>query len=143
MNDDATDSLEQHILGALPSRLPAELRNIVLAKVSRQLTAAKWERRLGRTAAALIIVGIGLNWAATVRYSSPLRTNLSQSVASAAIVEMGVTMAQATDAETGSQWARHLAALSGRTLTDRQVAEIHHGARKSTSGSIHSTQKEG
>jgi hypothetical protein len=129
------DSLERQLDAALPPALPVELREAILGRVHGQLNAAKWDRRLGRTAIALIVLGVGLNALAGMRFSSPIDTNSNQAIATDTILDLGATVAQATDAETGSRWARQLAALSGRTLTDQQVDEIRRSTLRSGSPS--------
>lgn len=126
MNDEPLDKLEQQLALLQTLGAPPALRGAVLADVRRELRASRWDRRLARTAAVLLITGIGLN-AALVGSKNAGRSRSNQFAHQASrksLVEAAVAVAQATSAETGGQFVRHLAALSGRTLTSDDLAAI-------------------
>ena len=102
---------------------PAKLRGEVLAGVHRQLAAQHWDRRLGRAAIVLLVVGVGLNAAVGWRTSRPV-DQAAAAFKSDTITQAAVAVAEATDAETGTQIARHLTALGGVALSPQQEAAI-------------------
>ena len=59
MNDPLT-AIEQQLASHTPAGAPDELRDAVLRGVRRELKSASWDRRLARTAATLLAVGIGV-----------------------------------------------------------------------------------
>jgi hypothetical protein len=125
MHDETVEKLETRLSRFRPRGAPAELRGKVLSNVHRELAAAQWDRRLGRAAAGLLALGVGLN--ATLVLAPPRgvsRTQLARGPAQQALVDAGATMAEATDAKTGQQFVRHLATLSGLTLTPEQCTAI-------------------
>ena len=98
----------------------------MLRSVHRQLAGQRWERRLARFTIAVLLIGSALNW--SVGWGDHnLHLPASQFASrpsSQAIVEVAVAIGRATDAETGSSMARHLAALSGTPLSPEQAAAI-------------------
>lgn len=122
--DDDSRVVEQKLENALASSVPPNLRDIVLRQVRRELAAARWDRRLGRAAAALLVVGIGLNALMAIGVGAN-RTNFSQRGRSlVALVETAAAVAEATDAETGRRFVRHMAALGGWALSEEQTAAL-------------------
>jgi hypothetical protein len=123
-NLDDLELIERQLTSLPLVSAPASLRSAVLRDVHRNLKAQRWDRRLARAAAALLAVGIGLNvtagWHGEQRATNPPLAQSRPDV----IARVAVLMAEATDAETGRQFARHLAALSGTTLTQQQEATI-------------------
>ena len=117
-------SIEQQLAAQPQSALPADLRAKVIGTVHRQLASQHWERRAIRFAAALLAVGIGLNWSANL--GSPHRAPSSAVLAARhdSVIEVAVAVAEATDAETGRGFARYSAALGGSPLSKQQAAEI-------------------
>lgn len=103
-----------------------ELRGAVLADVHRELAAARWDRRLARAAAVLLVVGIGMNVAMGWQSSGPNSAvrRVADGPSQAAIVQFAVTIAEATDPETGRRFARQLAAMSGISVSSEQSAAI-------------------
>ena len=81
---------------------PSELRGEVLGLVRRQLAAQRWDRRLGRAAAALLVVGVGLNAAISWRSGQPPTNQAATELKPNAITQAAIAVAEATDAETGS-----------------------------------------
>jgi hypothetical protein len=124
MDDPALEPIERQLTSMPLANAPAKLRGELLAGVHRQLAAQRWDRRLGRAAIVLLVVGVGLNAA----ISWPGRQLPSNHVVAEfqpdAITQAAIAMAEATNAETGVQIARHLAALGGMTLSQQQQAEI-------------------
>jgi hypothetical protein len=111
---------------------PAELRGAVLTSVHRQLAAQRWDRRMGRAAVAALVVGVGLNAVVGWRGSPPVANQIVVEAKPDAITQAAVAMAKLTDAETGGQFARHLAALAGTTLSRDQEAAIEHEIKSSS-----------
>jgi type II secretory pathway component PulM len=126
MNDDSFHELERQLTVAGATGAPPHLRSAVLAGVARELRAARWDRRLARAAAMLLIVGVGLNAALVWQGGSApeQRRQFAQQTASNSLVDTAIIVAEATDAETGRTFARQLAALRGRELTDQEIASI-------------------
>jgi len=126
MNDESMEQIEQHLAGLRPKGAPRELRDAVLADVRRELRAGRWDRRLARVAAVLLVLGVGLNAGVVLtparEYDPPLQvteSNVRQSLVNAAVV-----VAEATDAKTGSEYARQMATMIGHELTADDVAAI-------------------
>ena len=75
----------------------------------------------------LLVVGVGLNVAIGLR-SAGSRDAAPQQIARSSsqqsLVETAIVVAEATDAATGSRFARQLAAMSGRELTADEAAAI-------------------
>ena len=124
MNREQVEDIERTIFSSA-AQAPGELRDAVLRDVRRELTAARWDRWLGRAAAALLIVGVGLNgilgWQGA-RDADALLVGSGRG--REALVETAIAVAAATDAETGRRFARQMAALGGWSLTDEQWAAI-------------------
>lgn len=118
------DMLEQKLAEMPTATAPPELRNRVLAGVHDELRVAKWERRLARAAVVLLAVGIGLNASVGLQGNRPLNAQIAVDRSRESLVNAAVAVAEATDPETGRQYARHLAAQSGRPLTPDQVNAI-------------------
>ncbi|HEY3392829.1 MAG TPA: hypothetical protein VGK58_08985 [Lacipirellulaceae bacterium] len=132
MNDESLDYIERQlrfgVLGAPPA-----LRAAVLAGIRRELRAARWDRRMARAAAVLLIVGIGLN--VSIGVHSLNRQDTRQQIArtsSQSLVETAVVVAEATDAATGMRFARQLAAMSGLELTSAEAAAIDAALQRTT-----------
>ena len=125
MHKESIESIEVEFGGLRPQQAPAELRGRVLADVHRELTAARWERRLGRATAALVAVGLALNLSLGFEPSGkPHGMQVAGGLSQQSLVDAGVTVAEATDARTGQQLARHLANLAGVPLTPQLGAAI-------------------
>jgi hypothetical protein len=124
MDDPVPEAIERQLASLPLAAAPSELRGGVLGLVRRQLLAQHWDRRLGRAAAAALVVGVGLNAAISWRGGQPSSNQAVVEFKPDAITQAAIAMAQATNAETGVQIARHLAALGGMTLTQQQQAEI-------------------
>ncbi|HEY2882435.1 MAG TPA: hypothetical protein VGJ15_08380 [Pirellulales bacterium] len=124
MDNEPVHSLEQPFAQLPQPKAPAKLRGPVLAAMHRELAAQRWERRFGQIAIALVIIGVGLNVIVGVRGVSIMRYGGELAMKPQAIVDVATAVAKATDAETGSRFAQHLAALSGTTLTKDQAAAI-------------------
>jgi hypothetical protein len=127
MNDNSLERIERQIASMRAAESPKELRGAVLVDVQRELRAARWDRRLARAAAALLVVAVGLNVAAGWLGDESLRVPQSHVAASdvrPSLVDAAVVVAEATDAATGKRIARQLAAISGRSLTADETAAI-------------------
>jgi hypothetical protein len=126
MDDLTFENFECQLADVSLPRIPSELRGAVLADVHRELTAARWDRRLARAAAVLLTVGVGMNVAMGLQFGDS--SNASRQVAGGpsqdALVHVAMTVAEATDAQTGSRFARQLAAMSGISLDSQQSAAI-------------------
>lgn len=127
MNPEPLDEFEQQLASARQVGAPTALRGRVLSDVERELRAARWDRRLARAAVVLLVVGVGMN-AALVLGEKETRIaphrQLATKDSQQAIVDTAIFVAEATNGETGRQFARQLAALSGRELTDQEIATI-------------------
>lgn len=116
------ETLERR-LRANSSGAPESLRNAVLAATRRELRAQRWDRRLGRVAAALVLAGIGLN--AGVGLISERSTTSSAAFATNdALVRTAVAVARATDVETGRLLAHQLAVIQDQSISPQQLAAI-------------------
>jgi hypothetical protein len=127
MNPEPLDEFEQQLASARQVGAPSVLRGRVLSDVERELRAARWDRRMARAAVVLLVVGVGMN-AALVLGENETRIaphrQLAAKDSQRAIVDTAIIVAEATNGETGQQFARQLAALSGRELTDSEIAAI-------------------
>lgn len=127
MDDQSIEKLEWQLAALKSTGAPATLRQAVLGDVDRELRSARWDRRLLRVASLLLVVGVALNGALVIRPKGDRNPSFDHVVRrdqSDPIVETAVIVAEATNAKTGGQFARHLAALSGRTLTSDDLAAI-------------------
>lgn len=122
MNDPLT-SIEQQLAQRAPARAPDELRNAVLSDVHRELQSASCDRRLAKTAAALLALGIALNTALMLDGES--RFAAQGSVASdTSLVQTAVAVARATDAQTARRLVHQISALNGQVMTAEQLAAL-------------------
>jgi hypothetical protein len=124
MDDESMDNLERRLADLPMHGAPAELRGMVLHDVQRELSAARWDVRLAWSAVVLLAVGVGMNVAIGLwpqRHSTP---QLATSRMQESLVQVAVSVAEATDAPTGSRFARHLASQSGWSLTREQAEAI-------------------
>jgi hypothetical protein len=125
MSSKSRDEIERQLAGLAPSAAPRELRTAVLDGLQRELRAARWDWRLARAAAALLVVGAVLNLAIGLRpidsrgMNQPVAGTRSQS-----LVEAAVVVAEVTDAATGSRFAHQMAAMAGVELTTAEAAAI-------------------
>ena len=75
----------------------------------------------------LLVVGVGMNAALVLgeneTHVAPHR-QLAARDSQQAIVDTAIIVAEATNGATGRQFARQLAAMSGRQLTDSEIAAI-------------------
>jgi len=101
----------------------AVLRTPVLAAMHRELTAQRRDRRLVRIAAALLVVGIGLNWTVDLHDGTRSPRQLAISSNPAEIVEVAVAVAEATDAQTASHIAQQLAGVSALSVEETAALE--------------------
>lgn len=124
MNDNPLEPLEDQLSRARPPKASAELRAPVLAAVNRQLAAQRWDRRLARLAAVLLVVGFGLNWTVGIRDEGRIQEAIGVAASPEAIVDAAVAAARATDVETGGRIAQHLSALGGSELSPQQLTAI-------------------
>jgi hypothetical protein len=127
MSDEHLEQVERQIASMPTIGSPTELRDKVLARMNWEFRAARWDRRLARTAVVLLVVGVGMNLAMGLRPNdSPSGRVASHRPAEArqSLVETAVAVAQATDASTALQFARQLAAMTGRELTPDESAAI-------------------
>jgi hypothetical protein len=127
MNDKSLEHFEQQIASLPPIGAPPALREMVLTDVQRELRASRWDRRLARAAVVLLAVGVGLNAAAGLQSANDVGNRLpiaAQASPRRSLVDTAVVVAEATDARTGRQFARQLAAMTGHTLTVDEAAAI-------------------
>jgi hypothetical protein len=127
MDQEPLDEFERQLAATQPAGAPAELRLAVLNDVERELRAARWDRRLARAAAVLLIVGVGMNASLALMESRPHSSPSGQiggDRGEDSLIETAIVVTEATDAETGRRFARQIAAMSGRELTDRELEAI-------------------
>jgi len=141
--DPFDDFVEAQLARLQPSVDASGLRDATLGRVQQELRASRWDRRLGRVAAGLLAVGIGLN-VATInkRPALPAGGQLAARPTTKAIAELAVTMAEVTDIETANLFARHWAALGGIPLDSHQADAIADEVNRRLSPAI-SNGKEG
>ena len=124
MGSDSFEDLERR-LALVPRRgAPPALRAAVLDDVHRELAAARWDRRLARAAAGLLAVGIGMNAAVAWWPERSGESQLITGPTEESLIRLAVNVAEATDAQTGRRYARHVATLAGRTLSGDEAAAI-------------------
>jgi hypothetical protein len=124
MNDNQNDPLETLISGEHATSVPSDLRTAVLSQVDRQLRTCRWERRLTRATVLLLFIGIALNAKLGWEGEGHSAVNYAQNTTQEKLIEVGVSVAETTDVETGSQFVNHLAAFSGTNLTRAQASSI-------------------
>lgn len=127
MNPEPLEEFERQLASVHRRNAPTALRGRVLSEVERELHAARWDRRLARAAVILLVIGVGMN-AALVFDGGATRIaphrHLAAEDSQQAIVDTAIIVTEATNGETGRQFARQMAALSGRELTDQEIASI-------------------
>jgi hypothetical protein len=127
MNEESLKHLERQIAGAAMVGAPPALRAAVLADVGCELRAARWDRRLARAAVVLLVAGVGMNVAAGLQSENDVGGHspvLAAENPRRSLVDTAVVVAEATDAETGRQFARQMAAMTGHKLTMDEAAAI-------------------
>jgi hypothetical protein len=126
MRDASWEQIEAQLAGMQPSAAPQELRAAVMDDVRRELRAGRRDRRLARIAGALLLVGLGMNIAVGLKLGDEQRqpSQVAEIRLRESLVDTAVVVAEATDARTGSRYARQLAAMIGHTLSDAEAAAI-------------------
>ena len=132
MNIEPLDEFEQQLATAQLFRAPDDLRSAVLNEVGREFRAARWDRRFARATAVLLIVGVGIN--ASLAMLAPGSNNsqinqVAHDQSQQSLIDTAIVVAEATNAETGRNFARQMAALAGRELTDHEIATIEAATR--------------
>jgi hypothetical protein len=117
MNDDDQE-LERRLACAVPRGAPPGLRAATLAQVQRELRSARWDRRLGRMAAAIFVVGVGLNAGLALQGDVRAANEAKAPMVRDSRAALAVVVADATDAETARQFVRQMAALGGWQQSD-------------------------
>ena len=135
MSDESLEQVERQIASMRVVGSPIELRGAVLGNVRRELRAARWDRRMASAAAVLLVLGIGLNAAIGQSDGSGggKTPRARRSETRPSLVDTAIAVAQATDAPTGQQVARQLAAMTGRELTADEAAAIEAAVRRPAS----------
>ena len=87
--DQFDDSVEAQLSRLQPRAAVGGLREATLGRVQQELRSSRWDRRLGRVAAVLLVVGIGMN-AATVN-KRPLAPTSGQVAAPPTTASKGTT----------------------------------------------------
>lgn len=123
--DQFHDSVEAQLARLQPNVALDGLRSATLRQVQKELRASRWDRRLGRVAMVMLVVGIGMN-VVTVdkRPALPTEGQLAVRPTTESIADLAVTMANVTDIKTANMIARHLAALNGFQLGNHQAESI-------------------
>jgi len=132
MDQESLDEFESQLAARQNAHAPSELRLVVLGNVDRELRASRWDRRLARAAVLLLVVGVGMNVSLALigsQSNEPQVVRVASDHSEQSLVETAIVIAEATDAETGRRFARQLAALSGRELTDQEIEAISAAAK--------------
>ncbi len=131
MNDEQQEHVERLIAATFPTGAavgaPSALRTAVLADVRRELRNQRWDRRLRRTAAALLVVGVGFNGLITLGFGGshgPAALVGGPDRMQPSILATATAVAEATDAQTARQFARQLAVMRGRPMTEQDAAAL-------------------
>lgn len=121
--------LEEQLARCTPAGVPAELRGAVLHHIHRELRAARWDRRLGRVAAVLLAMGLGMS--GLVHRLYPIATTGSTfRPTPQSIGRLAATVAEVTDVATARQFARQMAALQGWPAQGAEVEIIQRGFQR-------------
>lgn len=123
-NSDDLELIERQLTNLPLPSAPASLRSAVLTDVHRNLKAQRWDRRMGRTAASLLVVGIGMNAMIGWRNALPAPNQTVAEFMPSAITQVAVVMADVNGIEMACQITRHVAALRGTALSQQQEAAI-------------------
>ena len=123
--DQFDDSVEIQLARLQPRADVGGLRESTLGRVRRELRSSRWDHRLVRVAAVLLVVGIAMN-VATIRDRRTLPTGgqLATHPTADSIAELAVTMAEENDVKTANIFGRHLASLKGLPLDSHEVVAI-------------------
>lgn len=138
MNEEMSELVEGQLAAFLRPAAPPALRAAVLSDVERELRAARWDRRLGRAAVGLLLIGLGLNVSAGWQLGGSTKERheyVARSEVRPSLVDTAVIVAEATNAETARRFARQLAAMSGREITADEAAAIDAAIHQSGRGS--------
>jgi hypothetical protein len=136
MNNESLEQIGRQLASMRALGSPAELRRAVLGDVARELRASRWDRRLARVAAVLIVLGVGMNAALGLQLGGTGGGHLSRerrAESRASLVDTAIVVGEATDARTAQQFARQFAAMTGRKLTADEVAAIDAAVERQTS----------
>ena len=134
MSDELLEEVERQVASLPMAGLPGELRGRVLTDVQRELRAARWDRRLARVAAVMLILGIGLNVGSMSHFDSVGDGRWArgrQPTVRTSLVDTAVIVAEATDAATAQRVAHQLATMTGRKLSEDESAAIETAVRRS------------
>lgn len=126
MDNESLGDIERRLTSVSSSHAPTELRAAVLRDMHRELAAARWDRRLARAAVVLLAIGVGMNLAMGLQSSgsSSVIRQIAGGSSRDSLMQVAVTVSEATDAQTGRQFARQMAAMSGVPLSSEQSAAI-------------------
>ena len=133
MSDNSFNMIELQIAGVGAPAAPRELRAAVLGDVQRELRAARWDRRLARAAVVLLVVGLGLNAAMRLPRHAPSSRFLAATPNPESFAQLAISVAEATDIQTGRQVARRIATMTGQPLSGEDAAALKGGVERSTS----------
>jgi hypothetical protein len=135
MSDESLEQVELQLRSIHVVGSPVELRANVLAGVARELRAARWDRRLARAAVVLGVLGVGMNLAVGSPWGGAGNKRIAQeqrNYSRNSLVDTAIVVGEATDARTARQFARQLAAMTGRELTADEVAAIDAAVERQT-----------
>jgi hypothetical protein len=127
MNDENPEQIERRVAAAGVLRSPHDLRGKVLADVQHELRASRWDRRLARVAAGLLIVGVGINVvlaASSHRHGDRTANQIAKSHVRKSLIDAAVDVAAVSDAATARKYARRLAEMTGGALKPAESAAI-------------------
>ena len=100
MDDESIEAVERQLAGLGWPEVPSGVREHVLGDVRRELRAAGWDRRLGRAAVMLLVVGLGLNLAIAWHSNRTLQPRLAAGPTRDSLIHTAIIVAEATDAPT-------------------------------------------
>jgi hypothetical protein len=124
MNNEPFDEFERGLPDLQPAPVPPQLRAAVLADVHRELRADRWDRRMARTAVALLAVGIAMNVLSVTRSHRATRSEMASIGPPESLTQVAVAVAEATDAQTARRFARQWAARAGWRMGGAEAAAI-------------------
>jgi hypothetical protein len=132
MSEETIEQFEKRLESLSPLPAPQNLRAVVLGDVHRELRAAWWDRRLARGAAALLVLGVVMNVAIDWQPHRAARRNVALHPRSESLAQVAAVVAETTDAQTGRQFARHVAVLAGWPLGGDEMAAIEAAVARQT-----------
>jgi hypothetical protein len=133
MDEHNFESIERQLIALPVAPAPEKLRQVVLAVAHRRLRAQRWDRLLARAAAAVFVVGLGLNAAVGISGKGGGASQTASAVKIEAVTQAALAVADATDPDTATQFAKRMAMLGGVPLSADKEAAIQRRIKARTS----------